>query len=82
MHVLRRRVSPHVSFWLAVQPEFIHLAADPRPALPQGRFDRARTPVLSRWFATPDEMLPRPNGNAAEFPRHRSRFENNVVPMK
>jgi hypothetical protein len=36
MHVLQRRVSLHVSFWLAVLPEFIHLAAHPRPALPQG----------------------------------------------
>jgi hypothetical protein len=28
MHVLQWRVSMHVSFWLAVLPEFIHLAAD------------------------------------------------------
>jgi hypothetical protein len=31
MHVLQRRVSMRVSFWLAVPPEFIHLAADCDP---------------------------------------------------
>jgi hypothetical protein len=28
MHILQRQASMHVSFWLPLLPEFIHLAAD------------------------------------------------------
>jgi hypothetical protein len=60
MHVLPRRVSMHVSFWLAVPPEFIHLAADcGLHCLKVGSIVLATLP--SRWFATSDEMLLRPN---------------------